>query len=168
MNIVLCIYVLLNVYYSTLFHNSTLVKFFQFSVLNFTVISLLTCPLSFVMICRTQIQKERKKESRTLNNAENYPTIEKELLATVWACKYFRQYLYGRKFTIVTDHRLFTWIFSVKDPSSRLLRWRLKLEEYEYAVKYKKGPSNTNADALSSSRSFCAPGFEVCCPLSFP
>jgi hypothetical protein len=42
--------------------------------------------------------------SRTLNNAErNYPTVEKELLAIVWGCKYFRQYLYGRKFTIVTS-----------------------------------------------------------------
>jgi len=87
--------------------------------------------------------------SRTLNNAErNYPTVEKELLAIVWGCKYFRQYLYGRTFTIVTDHRPLTWIFSVKDPSSRLFRWRLKLEEYEYEV-YKKGSNNTNADALS-------------------
>ena len=73
--------------------------------------------------------------SRTLNNAKrNYPTIEKELLAIVWGCKYFRQYFYGRKFTIVTDHCPLTWIFSVKNPSSRLLRWRLKLEEYEYEV----------------------------------
>jgi hypothetical protein len=88
--------------------------------------------------------------SRTLNNAErNYPTIEKELLAIVWGCTYFRQYLYGRKFTIVTDRCPLTWICSVKDPTSRLLRWRLKLEEYEYKVKYKKGSSNTNADALS-------------------
>ena len=75
--------------------------------------------------------------------------MEKELLTIVWGCKYFREYLYGRKFTIVTDHRPLTWIFSVKDPSSRLLRWRLKLEEYEYEVTYKKGSSNTNADALS-------------------
>jgi len=60
--------------------------------------------------------------SRTLNNAErNYPTVEKELLAILWGCKYFRQYLYGRKFTIEADHRPLTWIFSVKDPSSRLL-----------------------------------------------
>jgi hypothetical protein len=87
--------------------------------------------------------------SRTLNNAEkNYPTVE-ELLAIVWGCKHFRQYLYGRKFTIVTDHRPLTWIFSVKDPSSRLLRWRLKLEEYDYEVIYKKGSENKNADALS-------------------
>jgi hypothetical protein len=88
--------------------------------------------------------------SKTLNNAEkNYPTIEKELLAIVWGCKHFRQYLYGRKFTIVTDHRPLTWIFSVKDPSSRLLRWRLKFEEYDYEVTYKKGSENKNADALS-------------------
>jgi hypothetical protein len=88
--------------------------------------------------------------SRTLINAErNYPTIQKELLAIVLSCKYFRQYLSGRKFTIVKDHRPLTWIFSVKNPSSRLLRWRLKLEEYEYEVKYKKGSSNNNDDALS-------------------
>jgi len=49
----------------------------------------------------------------------------------------------------VTDRRPLSWIFSVKDPSSRLLRWRLKLEEYEYEVVYKKGSSNNNADALS-------------------
>jgi hypothetical protein len=87
--------------------------------------------------------------SRTSNNAEkNYPTIAKELLAIVWCCKHFRQYLYGRKFTIVTDHLPLTCIFSVKDPSSRLLRWRLKLEEYDYEVIYKKGSENRNADAL--------------------
>jgi hypothetical protein len=46
-----------------LFYKSTLVESFKFLVLNFTVISLLTCPLSFVMICRMQIKKERRKET---------------------------------------------------------------------------------------------------------
>ena len=88
--------------------------------------------------------------SRTLNNAEkNYTNTEKELLAIVWGCKQYRPYLYGRKFTIVTDHKQLTWVFNVKDPSSRLLRWRLKLEEYDYQVVYKPGVRNTNADALS-------------------
>ena len=88
--------------------------------------------------------------SRTLNNVErNYSTTEKELLAIVWGCKQYRPYLYGRKFTIVTDHKPLTWVFNVKYPSSRLLRWRLKLEEYYYQVVYKPGVRNTNADALS-------------------
>ena len=44
--------------------------------------------------------------SQQMNKAEqNYSTTEREYLAVVWAGKnYFRCYLYGRKFTIITDH----------------------------------------------------------------
>lgn len=88
--------------------------------------------------------------SRTLSKTEtNYATIEKELLAIVWGVKYFRPYLYGRKFNIVTDHKPLVWLFNAKDPSSKIVRWRLRLEEYDYEILYKKGTSNTNADALS-------------------
>lgn len=88
--------------------------------------------------------------SRTLNKAErNYNTTEKELLAIVWAVKAFRPYIYGKKFVIVTDHKPLTWLFGVKDPGARLVRWRLQLEEYEYDIIYKPGTLNTNADALS-------------------
>jgi hypothetical protein len=91
--------------------------------------------------------------SRTLNKAErNYSTTEKDLLAIVWGMRYFRPYLFGTKFVVVTDHKPFTWIMSVKDPGSRLLRWRIKSEEYDYDILYKKGGGgrqNTKADALS-------------------
>lgn len=88
--------------------------------------------------------------SRTLNKAEtNYSTTEKELLAIVWSVNHYRPYLFGRSFLILTDHRSLTWLFNCKNPNSRLLRWRLKLEEYEYEIKYKPGRINANADALS-------------------
>jgi hypothetical protein len=90
------------------------------------------------------------------NNAErNYSTTERELLAIVWSCKQFRQYLSGRKFTIVTDHKPLTWVFNVKDPSSRLLKWRLKLEEFDYNMTYKPGVRNINTDALSRINITC-------------
>ncbi|CAK9812938.1 Retrovirus-related Pol polyprotein from transposon 17.6 [Anthophora plagiata] len=88
--------------------------------------------------------------SRVLNSAElNYPTIQKELLAIVYCIQHFRPYLYGKKFTLVTDHKPLTWLHSVEDPTSRLMRWRLKLAEYEYDILYKAGKANVNADALS-------------------
>ena len=88
--------------------------------------------------------------SRLLQDAEmNYSTIEKECLAIIYAVRHFRSYVIGNEFTLVTDHRPLVWMNSVKDPTSRLLRWRLKLAEYDYQIVYKAGKANTNADALS-------------------
>lgn len=88
--------------------------------------------------------------SRTLNNAEqNYSTAEKELLAIVDSVKHFRPYLFGQKFKVISDHKPLTWLMNCKDPSSRLVRWRLKLLEYDYEIAYKPGKMNSNADFLS-------------------
>lgn len=88
--------------------------------------------------------------SRTLNDAETrYSTIEKELLGIVWAVKHFRPYLYGRKFNIFTDHRPLAWLNSLKEPNSKLTRWKLRLAEFDFDIIYKKGKQNSNADALS-------------------
>jgi len=88
--------------------------------------------------------------SRTLNEAEvNYSTVEKEMLAIVWGIKHFRPYLFGHKFTIVTDHRPLTWLIGFKEPNSKLVRWKLQLLEYDYEVTYKKRSQNVVADALS-------------------
>lgn len=88
--------------------------------------------------------------SRALNTAEaRYCTIEKELLGIVWAVKHFRPYLYGKRFIIQTDHRPLVSLFKMTNPSSRLTKFRLVLEEYDFTVVYIKGKSNVTADALS-------------------
>lgn len=88
--------------------------------------------------------------SRTLNKSEcNYSTTEKELLAIINSVEHFRPYLYGKKFIIYTDHRALQWLFNCKNPSSKLVRWRLRLSEYDYEIKYKPGRINSNADGLS-------------------
>lgn len=88
--------------------------------------------------------------SRTLNSAErNYSTIERELLGIVENTKHFRPYIFGKQFIIETDHKPLVWLFSLKDPNSRLVKWRLRLEEFDYKIQYKKGKENSVADALS-------------------
>lgn len=88
--------------------------------------------------------------SRTLTDTEKrYSTIERELLAIIWATKHFRPYLYGHKFDIYTDHRPLVWLYQLKEPNSKLTRWRLRLQEYDFCVIYKNGKQNVNADALS-------------------
>ncbi|XP_063994529.1 uncharacterized protein LOC135172231 [Diachasmimorpha longicaudata] len=93
--------------------------------------------------------------SRVLGKSEkNYSTIEKEMLAIIYAVNYFRPYVYGRKFTLVTDHRPLTWINSVSSPNSRIVRWRLSMQDFDYRIVYKPGLVNANADALSRNIPF--------------
>ncbi|KAJ4438400.1 hypothetical protein ANN_14345 [Periplaneta americana] len=88
--------------------------------------------------------------SRVLNQAErNYSVTERELLALVWATKYFRCYLHGHEFVAVTEHSALRWLLSLKDPSSRLLRWSLRLAEFKFTVQYKPGKKYQSTDALS-------------------
>lgn len=84
---------------------------------------------------------------RKKRHADN--ATEKELLAIVWSVKHFRQYLYGKKFLIYTDHKPLLSLRSMNNQNAKLMKMKTDLEEFEFEIKYKKGKVNTNADSLS-------------------
>ena len=90
--------------------------------------------------------------SRALTDAETrYAQIEKELLAAVFACTKFHDFVYGRQVTIETDHKPLITI--VKKPlhaaPARLQRMLLQLQRYNLQFVYKKGKELYLADTLS-------------------
>lgn len=78
-----------------------------------------------------------------------YGITELECLAVVWAIKLFRPYLYGRRFTIVTDHAALKWLMTSPNLTGKLHRWAITLQEFDFDVQYRPGNTNVVADALS-------------------
>ena len=67
---------------------------------------------------------------RSLNPAErNYSVTEREGLAVVEGIRHFQSYLYGRQFTIYTDHNALKWLMTLKEPTGRLARWSVLLQQ---------------------------------------
>lgn len=88
--------------------------------------------------------------SRAFTKGEsNKSVIEQELAAIHWAINFFRPYVYGKKILVKSDHRPLTYLFSMANPSSKLTRMRLDLEEYDFDIEYVKGKDNCGPDALS-------------------
>ena len=88
--------------------------------------------------------------SKTLNEAQrNYTTIEKELLAIVFAINKFRAYLVGSFIVVFTDHSALKYLLTKQDAKARLIRWILLVQEFNLQIKDKKGVENVVADHLS-------------------
>lgn len=88
--------------------------------------------------------------SKSFDKAEKRkPPIEKELLAIHFGITSFRPYIYGRSFVVKSDHKPLVYLYNLKNPSSKLTRIRLELEEYDFEVQYIRGRDNVLADALS-------------------
>ncbi|RXN13855.1 Retrovirus-related Pol poly from transposon [Labeo rohita] len=96
--------------------------------------------------------------SKSLTDTEiNYAQIEKELLAILWGCKRFHQYVYGRHITVESDHKPLEAI--IRKPLSaappRLQRMILQLQKYSFTIVHVPGKNIPVADTLSRKSMPC-------------
>ena len=91
--------------------------------------------------------------SRYLSEAErNYAVIEKEALASTWACERLEEYVLGLRFTLETDHKPLVPLLTTTDLSKmppRILRFCLRMMRYNPEVLHVPGKCQISADALS-------------------
>ena len=93
--------------------------------------------------------------SRTLSQAErNYAQLEKEALSLIFGIKRFHIYLYGRSFTLVTDHKPLLSMLGPKQgipelAAARLQRWVLILAAYNNKIEFRPTQEHGNVDGLS-------------------
>ena len=81
-------------------------------------------------------------------NERAWSVRELEALAILWACEACRPFLVGTPFIVETDHESLQWLLEAKKPA-RLVRWALRLSEFDFVIKYRRGRANGNADGLS-------------------
>ena len=79
-----------------------------------------------------------------------WATIEKEAYAVVYAISKLRPYLYGAEFTVYTDHKPLTSLFTKEMQKTKIQRGAVLLSEYGAIIQYRKGKNNNRADMLSS------------------
>ena len=77
---------------------------------------------------------------------------EKECLTVLYVVMNFRPYLYGREFILSCDNEAIHWITYVENPGVRFLRWRLRLQDYQYKFKYEQGKLNRGVKVLWANR----------------
>ncbi len=88
--------------------------------------------------------------SKQLRGAQTrYSAQELEGLGVFEAIHHFAYFLYGRRFTVVTDHKGLVNMMKGRQYNKRIYNWCLKLAEYDFEVIYREGSQNVVADDLS-------------------
>ena len=86
---------------------------------------------------------------QTTVDQRKYHSYELETVAVVFALRYFRVYLIGLQFVVVTDCNALRTTFTKKDLIPRVGRWWLEIQDYTFEIEYRAGTAMQHVDALS-------------------
>ena len=84
-----------------------------------------------------------------LNPIGTIPQTRRWKHSVVWSVTTLRPYIEGLPFTVRTDHDSFRLLMNISDSTGWLMRWRLRLSEFDFTVKYRPGLVHQVPDALS-------------------
>ena len=105
------------------------------------------------VLCQTTSKGEKRVVSyasaRFTPVESQYHSNEQEFLAVIWAIKKFRPLLEDRPCILKTDNQALTWLHRVKDSRSKLMRWSLLLQEFNFKAEHCPGRLNELPDGLS-------------------
>ncbi len=105
------------------------------------------------VLCQEQDGRKRViyYASRGLSKTEqHYPAHKLEFLSLKWAItEKFYDYLYGQKFTVLTDNNPLTYVLTSAKLDATGHRWLAALSSFNFEIKYRPGNGNTDADAMS-------------------
>jgi len=89
--------------------------------------------------------------SRRVSDTEKkYPAHKLEFLALKWAItEKFHDYLYGQKFSVLTDNNPLTYVLTTAKLDATGYRWLAQISAYDFSIRYRTGKTNVDADALS-------------------
>ena len=80
---------------------------------------------------------------------QDWSTVEKEAYAALKSLQRVKQWIFGRKVTLHSDHNPLTYLTESAPKSAKLLRWALALQEFDVTFRYRAGKNNVVPDMLS-------------------
>ena len=82
------------------------------------------------------------------NKLKKWTVTELECLAVIAEMEAYKHYLKSNRFKVFTDHKALQWLNNIKDPTGRLGRWVLRMQEFDFEIIHREGKKKQNADAI--------------------
>ena len=97
---------------------------------------------------------------KLLPSEQKWDIWEREASCCVWATDKCRPYILGREFDLITDSKVVLALLGKNEWPSKRANWVMRLSEFDYVVKHRKGEDNPVADFLSRWATTCLHAYD--------